>query len=120
MKKQQFDPTVNLLDVRPQHAAQWEQGEDGKIVILIPKFSNRFMVAVILPRLKSKHFRLKLDRYGSAFWNACDGAATVADIIETMKRMFPDQAETMSERVIAFTRHLFREKFLRLETAQVI
>jgi hypothetical protein len=117
MKKQQFDPSVNLLDVRPQRAAQWEQVEEGKIVILIPKFTNRFLVATLLPYLKSQNFRLSLDRYGSAFWNACDGAITVAGIIEIMKRSFPDQADTMDERVISFTRHLFREKFIRLETS---
>lgn len=114
-KQQQFDPSVNLLDVRPQRAANWEEVEEGKIVILIPKFTNPFMVRAVLPYLKSKNFRLSLDRYGSAYWSACDGAATVAGIIESMKRQFPDQSETMSERVIVFTRHLFREKFIRLD-----
>ncbi|MGE5313268.1 MAG: PqqD family protein [Acidobacteriota bacterium] len=112
MKKQQFDPSINLLDVRPKRLADWETADDGRVVILVPKFTNRFLVKALLPYLKSKHFRLQLDAYGTAFWNACTGGATVGSIIETMKRAFPDQAETMSERTISFTRNLFREKFI--------
>jgi hypothetical protein len=115
MKKRTFDPSVNLLDTRPQRERQWVQGDQGEVVILIPKFSNPFLVRWLLPFLKSQNFKLKLDPYGSAFWNACDGGSTVAEIIELMKRSFPDQAESMGERVIGFTRHLLREKFIRLD-----
>jgi hypothetical protein len=114
MKKNKIDPSVNLLDVKPQRTAQWVQEGDEAVVILIPKFSNPFLVRWLLPYLKSQNFRLSLDRYGSAFWHACDGTATVAEVIETMKRRFPDDAATMSERVIGFTRHLFREHFIHL------
>ncbi|HLP17490.1 MAG TPA: PqqD family protein [Bacteroidota bacterium] len=116
MKKQTFDPSVNLLDVRPQRAREWVEGDQGEIIILIPKFTNPFLRRWLLPYLKSQNFRLKLDAYGSAFWNACDGSTTVSGIIESMKRTFPSESESMNERVIAFTRHLFREKFIRLET----
>lgn len=118
MKKKTFDPSINLLDVRPQRERQWEQGENGQVVILIPKFSNPFLVRWLLPSLKSRNFKLKLDGYGSAFWNACDGSKTVAEIIDVMKQSFPDQADTMSERVIRFTRHLLREEFIRFDAPQ--
>jgi hypothetical protein len=115
MKKQTIDPSVNLLDVKPQRTAQWVQENEENVVILIPKFSNPFLVRWLLPYLKSQNFRLSLDRYGSAFWNACDGSITVAGVIESMKRRFPDEEGTMPDRVIGFTRHLFREKFIRLD-----
>lgn len=115
MKKQTIDPSVNLLDVKPQRTAQWIQEGDETVVILIPKFSNPFLVRWLLPYLKSQNFRLSLDRYGSAVWTACDGAATVADVIGIMQRRFPEEASTMSERTISFTRHLLREKFIRLD-----
>ncbi len=114
MKKQTIDPSVNLLDVKPQRTAQWVQESDEIVVILIPKFNNPFLVRWLLPYLKSQNFRLSLDRYGSAMWNACDGLTPVAAIIETMKVRFPGEAESMAERVIGFTRHLLREKFIRL------
>jgi hypothetical protein len=119
MKKHTIDPSVNLLDVKPQRSAEWVREGDESVVILIPKFSNPFLVRWLLPYLKSRNFRLTLDRYGSAFWLACDGTMTVADVIEAMKRRFPDEADTMSERVIGFTRHLYREKFIHLDTASV-
>lgn len=117
MKKQTIDPSVNLLDVKPQRAAQWIQEADDSVVILIPKFRNPILVRLLLPYLAKQNFRLTLDRYGSAFWNACDGSVSVASVIETMKRCFPDEAETMHERVINFTRHLFREQFIRLDVS---
>ena len=115
MKKQTIDPSVNLLDVKPQRSAQWVREGDEGVVILIPKFTNPFFVRWLLPYLKSQNFRLSLDRYGSAFWNACDGSVSVSDVIESMKRSFPEEAATMRERVIGFTRHLFREQFIRLD-----
>ena len=115
MKKHTIDPSVNLLDVKPQHSAHWVKEGDETVVILIPKFSNPFLVRWLLPYLKSQHFRLSLDRYGSAMWIACDGSTTVADVIETMKRRFEDEADTMADRVIAFTRHLLREHFITLK-----
>ena len=115
MKKHTIDPSVNLLDVKPQHSAQWVKEGDETVVILIPKFTNPFLVRWLLPFLKSQHFRLSLDRYGSAMWMACDGSTTVADVIETMKRMFADEADTMADRVITFTRRLMREKFITLD-----
>jgi hypothetical protein len=115
MKKHTIDPSVNLLDVKPQRTAQWVQEGDETVVILIPKFNNPFLVRWLLPYFKSQNFRLSLDRYGSAMWMACDGSATVADVIETMKQHFASEAETMSDRVIAFTRHLMREDFITLE-----
>lgn len=115
MKKQIIDPSVNLLNVKPQRIALWVEESGEQVVILIPKFTNPFLVRWLLPYMKSQNFRLSLDRYGSALWNACDGGATVAGIIETMKYRFPDEADTMSERVIGFTRQLFREQFIRLD-----
>lgn len=119
MKKRTFDPSINLLDVRPQRDRQWVEGEHGEAVILIPKFSNPFLVHWLLPRLKSQDFKLKLDAYGSAFWQACDGSKTVAEIIGVMKEKFPDQAASMDERVIRFTRQLLREKFIRFDAPAV-
>jgi len=115
MKKHTIDPSVNLLDVKPQRTAQWVQEGVDTVVILIPKFSNPFLVRWLLPYLKRQNFRLTLDRYGSAFWNTCDGTLTVADVIAEMKRRFPEEESSMAERVIGFTRHLFREQFIRLD-----
>lgn len=96
----------NLYDLRPRRAAGWEEGENGRVVILVPKFRNRFLVRWILPLLRSQHFRVKLDDLGSALWRQCDGATTVAAMGDSLLRQFGERAEPVYERIGAFLRRL--------------
>ena len=109
---------LNLLDLRPERSAEWETGEDGRVVLLIPKFRNPFMVRWVLPMLSSKVFRVKLDTFGSFVWKACDGSSTVEDLGEHMRREFGESAEPVFERIGTFLRKLEREEFIRIRHQQ--
>lgn len=105
---------LNLLELRPERSAEWETGEDGRVVLLIPKFRNPFMVRWVLPMLSSKAFRVKLDAFGSFVWKACDGSSTVAQLGEQMRREFGESAEPVFERIGKFLNKLEREEFIRI------
>lgn len=105
---------INLLELTPTRNVQWESVEDQKIVLLIPKFKHRFTVKYFEPLLAKKHFRLKLDAYGSFVWNQIDGSATVMKIADAMKIQFGESAEPVYERVGKFIQMLQREKFITL------
>ena len=96
----------NLYDLRPLRATEWEEGPDGKIVILVPKFRNALMVAWVLPFLRAKHFRVKLDDLGSAIWRQCDGTTSVATMGNELLRQFGQEAEPVYERISSFLRRL--------------
>ena len=93
---------VNLLELRPSRGAKWETGEQGNVVVLVPKFRSPFLTRWLMPLLSRPYFRVKLDKYGSFLWNQCDGATTVASMAERMKSHFGPAAEPVEERIGKF------------------
>lgn len=105
---------ANLLDLKPVRNMDWETGENGLTVLLIPKFQNRYLVKWLMPRLAKPNFRVKLDAYGSFVWNQCDGNTTVAEMAERMREQFGEKVEPLYDRIAKFLQRLEREDFLRL------
>ena len=98
-------PTYNLLDLRPRRLREWEE-EDGRVVVLVPKFRHPLMVRWVLPFLRAKHFRVKLDGLGSAVWRGCDGETDVAAIAERLRAEFGAAAEPLHDRIGSFLKKL--------------
>ena len=112
------DPGPNLLDLTPRRALEWEELDDkdqGRVALLVPKFTHPFWVRHLMPRLRKPMIRVKLDAYGSHLWKACDGESTVEEIGEKMKARFGDDVEPLYERMAAFILRLEREKWLVLD-----
>ena len=70
------------------------------------------MVKHILPRLKSPHYKIKLDDIGSFIWGLCDGKKTVKEISGKLKEKFGDKVEPLYERLGAFFQNLEKNKFI--------
>ena len=45
---------------------------------------------------------ITLDKYGTALWNCLDGKHSVFDIVNEMKKTFPDEQDRMLDRVVTF------------------
>lgn len=112
LRKNDNLPCVNLLDLKPVRTLDWQTAESDRVILLVPKFKNSFLVRWILPRLKSSHFKVKLDAYGSCVWVQCDGSATVYDIGLKLKERFGDPVEPVHERVGRFVQQLKRHGFV--------
>jgi hypothetical protein len=98
----------NLLDLKPVRRVTWEDLDDGRVVLLVPKFTHRFWVKWLVPRLRKPHFRVRLDEYGSLVWKHCDGETSVSEIAEAMRERFGDRAEPLHDRLVVFIRRLER------------
>jgi hypothetical protein len=107
--------TINLLDVRPLRLAKWETTDDGKVVVLVPKFKNPFLVKWVLPVLAKPYFRIKLDAIGSVIWKQCDGTTPVSAIMETLRATFGETVEPVDARITSFFNHLERGDLLTVE-----
>ena len=114
MKKQEIKE-VNLWELTPLRNAKWETTEEGKVVVLVPKFKNSFLVKWILPHLAKPFFRIKLDDIGSMIWKQCDGATTISIIAESLKNTFGKTVEPVDERINKFLNHLERGDLLLVE-----
>lgn len=102
----------NLLDLKPARRVEWEDVGEDRVVLLVPKFSHRFWVKWLLPRLRKPFFRVKLDEYGTLVWKLCDGETTVLEIGEQMRERFGDDAEPLYDRLAVFIKRLERGDLL--------
>lgn len=115
-KKKQI---LNLWDLRPKRNAEWETTEEGKVVVLVPKFSNPYLVKWILPHLSKPYFRIKLDDVGSAIWQQLDGSTPMSSIAEKLKEQFGAAVEPVESRINHFLNQLERGNLVTIEhTAQ--
>lgn len=98
---------MNLLDLRPIRAFEFEVQGDGKVTVLIPKFRGKILGKYLQPYLKKKYFRVKLDTFGSFVWTHCDGKLRVGEIAERFKKEFSTNIEQSDERVAKFIQKLY-------------
>ena len=97
---------LNLLELKPIRNTRSETNEEGLVTLFVPKFQNQWTVRWLIPLLAKPHIRLKLDRYGSYIWNACDGNTTVRDIGQKMGEKFGEEVDLLYERIGLFIRRL--------------
>lgn len=106
-------PDEAFLAAVPVQALASEPGEEGKIVLLRPKILSKRWVW-LLRMMKKPLYRVKLDARGTAVWQACDGARTVAQVAALVAARFPEEPNT-TLRTALFLRELWRGQFLKLE-----
>ena len=103
---------VNLLDLKPARNLSWEAGQDGRTVLLIPKFRKGLMAKWVQPKLRRPNFRIKLDENGSFIWDLCNGQRTVGEIARFMNEKHGADFDPKYERTGKFITQMLREKFL--------
>jgi len=106
---------VDLTGLRLARTLNWETNKDGLVVLLVPKFRNRYLVKWLVPHLAQPNFRVMLDAHGSLVWNCCNGVTTVGEIARKMEQTFGVPIDSLNERVGLFIGKLMRDKFLIIE-----
>ena len=97
-----------LEELRPVRARRWTAGADDRVTVIIPKFTNRWLVRWFVPLLAKPDVRLRLDERGSFVWRQCDGSVTVQEIAERVSLRFGSEPDPALEQVVQFMRHLTR------------
>ena len=113
MAPRRSDP-VNLLELKPLRIIAWEKTGDGRIMLIYPKFQNRFLQKYLLPLLAKPNFRIRLDDYGSFIWQRCDGQTDVAQIALEVRAEFGEKVEPVYERISMFLKRMQSEQFISL------
>ncbi|MCF8380461.1 MAG: PqqD family protein [Bacteroidales bacterium] len=70
--------------------------EEGKVVILIPKFASR-IYHLFSPRLEKLFFRIKLDELGTAAWNAIDDKRNIKEICDIIREEHKETAFDLND-----------------------
>jgi len=113
-KRRRFLKNANLLELTPMRLHQNETGEDGRIVLLVPKFKNADLGRFMLGH-RATHFRVKLDEMGSEVWNVIDGHSKVADLILKLQDKWketPEKTDELERRFAAFLGQLYDNRYI--------
>ena len=104
--------SVNTLDLTPIRLYSEETDKDELVTVIVPKFKNKIVVKLISPKLKSDHFKIKFDKFGSAVWLRMDSNTKVDQIIKGLKKKFGDDIKEEAERTTKFIFHLYEQGFI--------
>ena len=104
--------SINLLDLIPEQKIKFEETGEGLVVLLKPKFRNKFIVKHLLPRMKKPNFKVNLDEFGSFVWKQCNGNNTVEQIGSLLRENFSEDIEPVYDRLAVFIQSLARYKFI--------
>ena len=105
----------NLWELKPRRLAEWESSDDGKVVVLIPKFKSAFLKKWLMPKLAKPFFKVKLDETGSAIWLLCDGETSVLSIADELRKKFGSAVEPIEERMTRFFYQLERGDLIKMD-----
>ena len=87
---------------------------NGLTNILIPKFKKEF-IQNLIPKSKSKHFRVKLDELGSSVWESIDGKKEVSEIINELSVKHDEKIHPAQDRIIKFLTQLYQSNFINFK-----
>lgn len=103
---------ANTLELTPVKIYSDEKNDEDLVTVIVPKFRNKYAVKFISPKLRSDHFRIKLDRFGSAVWESINGKHKVEKIIIDIKNRFGDELIQEEERITKFIFQLYTQGFI--------
>lgn len=106
---------INYLELTPYRLFEYVVEENGKVSVLIPRFTNKVLVRIFNPFLKSPYVKTIFDDFGSHVWQEIDGKNKVSDIAISLKNKFGEKAEPAEERVTKFLTQLYSYKFLKFK-----
>ncbi len=103
---------ANTLELTPIKMYSEERNDEDLITVIVPKFKNKLAVKYISPKLKSDHFKVKLDKFGSAVWSRVNGKNKVEKIVAELKNLFGEELQQADERVARFISQLYTQGFI--------
>ena len=92
---------------------EWKVNSEGLVEIKILKFKSNFGKSFCRVIKKDNHFMGNMDKLGSVVWQNCDGVNTVKDVLEIVKKEFPDE-KNIDQRLFLFIQQMYSLRYLYL------
>ncbi len=103
---------ANLLEMTPRRVRPWEEGEDGRVRVLVPRYGDHPPGRWLSRALSREPIRVRLDETGSLVWKACDGRRTVTEIAASLSGPAAE-GDDLHERLARYFRELEVSRFIR-------
>ena len=100
-------PTVEeFLQYRPRRLDfEWSTNAEGLVEMTVPKFKGNLGKSFCKVIRKENMFTANMDRLGSIVWKNCDGERTVGQLLEIVKKEFPEE-KNMDQRLFSFIQQM--------------
>jgi hypothetical protein len=101
-------PTVEeFLQLVPlRQDFEWSTNADGLVELKVPKFKSNFGKSFCKKVIRKEDvFIANMDKIGSIVWANCDGLHNVKQILEKLKKEFPDEKD-IDQRLFLFLRQM--------------
>ena len=106
-KEKYRPPTAEeFLQYRPKRLDfEWSTNADGFVELKVPKFKGNFGKSFCKVIRKDDAFTANMDKIGTLIWKNCDGNQTVKQILEKLKKEFPNE-ENIDQRLFLFLQQM--------------
>ena len=101
-------------NARPRRRLDWREADDGRCVVLRPKFGEGRAARWLASRVADPFYRIRLDDVGAFVWKACDGETPLAAILDRMQKAFGARVEPAEERLGRFVQSMVRSRMIEL------
>jgi len=115
-KKQKTRPPAveEFLGFIPKKAElEWNLTSDGVVEIKVPKFKSKLGKSFCKFIRKENIFNARMDKIGTVVWLNSDGKKTVKDILEILKKEFPDE-RNIDQRLFLFLQKMHSLGYIEL------
>ncbi|MFO8086389.1 MAG: PqqD family protein [Bacteroidales bacterium] len=109
---------TNALDLIPIRNHDHELNDDGKVVLVVPKFEKKWMRKFFIAPARKDHFNVNLDELGSNVWLMIDGNTTTKELANALVKRSPD-IEGPQDRVLSFISMLYEQRYVTFKQLQV-
>lgn len=115
-KKKHEDPEVNLLELIPERCFDAVEGDEGNVVVHMPRFHVPWMQKHLIPKWKDPYIKVKLDPFGSHIWRRIDGKRAITEIADSLVEEFGDEVQPIEDRLGTFFKQLKDRGFVTLKS----
>ena len=109
------DRAAAFWSARPRRRLDWRDQDDGRAVVLRPKFGESRAGRWLAARLGDPCYRIRLDEVGAFIWRACDGETPLMEIAARLRAKFGARVEPAEERLARFVRTMLRSRMVATE-----
>ena len=103
-----FADAAAFWNSRPRRRLEWRELDDGRCVVLRPKFGGSRIGRWLAAKLGDPCYRIRLDDVGTFIWKACDGETRLTEIAGRLRGQFGERVEPAEERLARFVHSMRR------------
>ena len=102
----------SFADMVPCHAMPWELTEYETVRVLVSRYGDGRIGKFLERHLKASPIRIKLDEFGSAAWQLCNGRRPLREIAVAMEKKFGERIQPVEQRVAWYFQDLARKQLV--------